>query len=116
MIKKLTLAALLPYDVHLAPSPKFVFGCTAYSENYGQPRSTLANRFGTFAGGGTIYRCFALATLTATNDFARTQSCWQIDQTTATGYCYKDTVGDWYCGLLGTKTEWQANVLPPAGS
>jgi hypothetical protein len=67
-------------------------------------------------GGGTIYRCFALATLTATNDFARTQSCWQIDQTTATGYCYKDTVGDWYCGLLGTKTEWQANVLPPAGS
>jgi hypothetical protein len=66
-------------------------------------------------GGFTIYRCFALATLTATNDFARTHNCWQIDQTTATGYCYKDTFGDWHCGLLGTKTEWQANVLPPAG-
>ena len=66
-------------------------------------------------GSFTIYRCFALATLSAPNDFARTHNCWQIDQTTATGYCYKDTFADWHCGLLGTKTEWQPNVLPPAG-
>ncbi len=66
-------------------------------------------------GSFTIYRCFALSTLSAVNDFARTHNCWKIDQDTATGYCWKSTFGDWRCGLLGAKVDWQTNVLPPAG-
>jgi hypothetical protein len=66
-------------------------------------------------GSFTIYRCDALASLTAQNDFARSHNCWVSVQPKGTGYCYKDTFGDWHCGLTGTLTNWQANSLPPQG-
>ena len=76
------------------------------------PREPVWDIRGSF----TSYRCFALSTLSASNDFARTHNCWKIDQDAATGYCWKSTFGDWRCGLLGNKTDWQTNVLPPAGN
>jgi len=66
-------------------------------------------------GSFTSYRCDALDTLTGASDFARTHNCWVIDQPKAAGYCWKDTFGDWHCGMLGGATEWRTNVLPPAG-
>jgi hypothetical protein len=66
-------------------------------------------------GSFTNYRCAPLNSLIAGNDFARTHNCWVLDQPIATGYCYKNTFGDWHCGLLGKRTDWQMNVLPPAG-
>lgn len=66
-------------------------------------------------GSYTIYQCFALNTLVAANDFARTHNCWVSDQPTATGYCYKDTFGDWHCGMIGSSDNWRTNSLPPAG-
>jgi hypothetical protein len=75
------------------------------------PREPVWDLRGSF----TSYRCTPLASLMAANDFARTHNCSVIDQPAATGYCYKDTFGDWHCGLLGTVTTWRTNVLPPAG-
>lgn len=75
------------------------------------PREPVWDIRGSF----TSYRCFALSTLGAQNDFARTHNCWVIDQPAATGYCYKDTFGDWHCGLIGSVVDWRTNVLPPAG-
>jgi hypothetical protein len=75
------------------------------------PREPIWDIRGSF----TIYRCYALASLIAQNDFARTHNCWVSEQPKATGYCYKDTFGDWHCGLIGTLVNWQTNSLPPAG-
>lgn len=66
-------------------------------------------------GSFTNYRCAPLDSLIAGNDFARTHKCWVLDQPIATGYCYENTFGDWHCGLLGKRTDWQMNSLPPAG-
>jgi hypothetical protein len=75
------------------------------------PREPIWDIRGSF----TSYRCFALSSLIASNDFARTHNCWVSEQPTATGYCWKDTFGDWRCGMLGTNINWKTNVLPPAG-
>ena len=75
------------------------------------PREPIWDIRGSF----TSYRCDALGSLIAQNDFARTHNCWVSDQPTATGYCYKDTFGDWHCGLLGSLINWRTNVLPPEG-
>jgi hypothetical protein len=66
-------------------------------------------------GSFTSYRCFALSTLIASNDFARTHNCWVSEQPAATGYCWKNTFGEWRCGMLGGVVNWKPNVLPPAG-
>jgi hypothetical protein len=66
-------------------------------------------------GSYTAYRCFPLSSLTAGNAFARTHNCWVTEQPAATGYCYKNTFGDWHCGLLGHSTDTKPNMLPPAG-
>jgi len=76
------------------------------------PREPIWDIRGSF----TNYRCFALSTLVAGNDYARTHNCWVVEQPTATGYCYKDTFGDWHCGLMGNLTDWRTNVLPPEGN
>jgi hypothetical protein len=75
------------------------------------PREPIWDIRGSF----TLYRCDALASLIAQNDFARTHNCWVSEQPKATGYCYKDTFGDWHCGLTGTVINWQTNSLPPQG-
>lgn len=75
------------------------------------PREPVWDLRGSF----TSYRCDALASLTAQNDFAKTHNCWASEQQTATGYCYKDTFADWHCGLVGGALNWRTNVLPPAG-
>jgi hypothetical protein len=75
------------------------------------PREPIWDIRGSF----TIYRCDALASLIAQNAFARTHNCWVSDQPTATGYCYKDTFGDWHCGLIGSLINWRTNSLPPEG-
>lgn len=75
------------------------------------PREPVWDIRGSF----TSYRCDALDSLIAQNDFARTHNCWVSEQPTATGYCYKDTFGDWHCGLLGSLINWRTNVLPPQG-
>lgn len=76
------------------------------------PREPIWDIRGSF----TIYRCYALASLVAQNDFARTHNCWVSEQPKATGYCYKDTFGDWHCGMLGgAANNWRTNVLPPEG-
>jgi len=75
------------------------------------PREPIWDIRGSFTG----YQCFALSSLTAGNDFARTHNCWVLDQPKATGYCYKDTFGDWHCGMIGSALDWKANVLPPDG-
>jgi hypothetical protein len=66
-------------------------------------------------GSFTSYRCSALSTLIASNDFARTHNCWVSEQPAATGYCWKNTLGQWRCGMLGGVVNWKPNVLPPAG-
>jgi len=75
------------------------------------PREPVWDLRGSF----TSYRCDSLSSLMAGNDFARTHNCWVIEQPVATGYCFKDTFGDWHCGMMGTSTNWRTNVLPPAG-
>jgi hypothetical protein len=74
------------------------------------PREPVWDIRGSF----TIYRCFSLGTV-APNDFARTHNCWVSEQPAATGYCYKDTFGDWHCGMLGGAVNWRPNALPPDG-
>jgi hypothetical protein len=66
-------------------------------------------------GSFTSYRCFALSSLIASNDFARTHNCWVNEQTAATGYCWKNTFGEWRCGMIGSNINWKTNTLPPAG-
>jgi hypothetical protein len=66
-------------------------------------------------GSFTTYRCFALSSLIASNDFARTHNCWVSDQPVATGYCWKNTFGEWRCGMIGGNINWKTNSLPPAG-
>ena len=75
------------------------------------PREPVWDIRGSF----TLYECFALSTLTASNDFARTHNCWVTDTPTAGGYCYKNTFGDWHCGMIGGAVETKHNVLPPEG-
>jgi hypothetical protein len=75
------------------------------------PREPIWDIRGSFTG----YRCDALSTLVAANDFARTHNCWVRDQPAATGYCFKDTFGDWHCGLTGNVLDWKPNSLPPSG-
>jgi hypothetical protein len=76
------------------------------------PREPIWDIRGSYTG----YRCFALSTLVAGNDFARTHNCWVTEQPAATGYCYKNTFGDWHCGLLGHSTNTVPNMLPPSGT
>jgi len=76
------------------------------------PREPIWDIRGSF----TSYRCFALSTLIASNDFARTHNCWVSDQPAATGYCWKNTFGDWRCGMLGGVINWRPNMLPPTGN
>lgn len=64
-------------------------------------------------GSFTTYTCYALSSLIAQNDFARTHNCDSADVLSATGYCYKDVFGGWHCGMSGVATNSQANVLPP---
>lgn len=75
------------------------------------PREPIWDLRGSF----TSYHCKSLGSLTASNDFARTHNCSMSDQPSATGYCYKDTFGDWHCGMLGAATNERPNVLPPGG-
>jgi hypothetical protein len=76
------------------------------------PREPVWDIRGSF----TSYKCDALSSLTAQNDFAHTHNCWVSEQPNATGYCYKDTFGDWHCGMLGgAANNWRTNVLPPEG-
>jgi hypothetical protein len=75
------------------------------------PREPVWDIRGSF----TTYRCYALGTLIASNDFARTHNCWVSDQPTAKGYCYKDTFGDWHCGMLGNLINWKTDAMPPDG-
>jgi hypothetical protein len=75
------------------------------------PREPIWDIRGSF----TSYRCYSLGSLIASNDFARTHNCWISEQPSAKGYCYKDTFGDWHCGMLGTVPNWRTNVLPPEG-
>ena len=75
------------------------------------PREPVWDIRGSF----TSYRCSLLGSLIGQSDFARTHNCWVSDQPSATGYCYKDTFGDWHCGLLGGVINWRTNVLPPEG-
>jgi hypothetical protein len=56
-----------------------------------------------------------LASLIATNDFARAHNCWVIEQPAVKGYCWKDTFGDWHRCMLCGAMDWRRNVLPPEG-
>jgi hypothetical protein len=75
------------------------------------PREPIWDIRGSF----TSYLCKSLGSLTASNDIARTHNCSVSDHPNAVGYCYKDTFGDWHCGMLGGATNERSNVLPPAG-
>ena len=51
--------------------------------------------------------------------FAKTHNCNVTDMPTATGYCYKNTFGDWHCGLLDVAhaiANTRTNQLPPDGN
>jgi hypothetical protein len=76
------------------------------------PRQPIWDIRGSF----TSYHCQPLSSLIAGNDYARTHNCWVLEQPSATGYCYKNTFGDWRCGLLGNRTDWKTNALPPTGN
>ena len=64
----------------------------------------------------TQYQCSR--TGATDNDFARTHNCNIINQPAATGYCYKNTFGDWHCVMsdpqhTGAPMPYQ---LPPDGN
>jgi len=74
-------------------------------------------------GSFTQYQCTQLTAIpgwpTNVNDFARTHNCNATDQTTATGYCYKNTFGDWHCGMLDVAhviANTRQYQLPPEGN
>ena len=76
------------------------------------PREPIWDLRGSF----NLYSCRALDSLIASNNIARTHNCSMSEQSNATGYCYKDTFGDWHCGLMGTNiVNERTNVLPPQG-
>jgi hypothetical protein len=75
------------------------------------PRQPVWDLRGSF----TSYSCASLGSLLASNDFARTHNCNAGDAPNATGYCYKNTFGDWHCALFGAPANERTHVLPPAG-
>jgi len=51
--------------------------------------------------------------------FSKTHNCNVTDMPTATGYCYKNTFGDWHCGMLDVAhaiANTRTNQLPPDGN
>jgi hypothetical protein len=51
--------------------------------------------------------------------FSKAHNCDVTDMPTATGYCYKNTFGDWHCGLLDVAhaiANTRTNQLPPDGN
>jgi hypothetical protein len=65
-------------------------------------------------GSFTQYGCAKLTSIQGCpngNDFARTHNCIATAQPSATGYCYKNTFGDWHCGMADA-AHVNTNPLP----
>jgi hypothetical protein len=67
-------------------------------------------------GSFTSYICYPLDSLIGSPDFARTHNCDTSDSPSATGICYKNTFGDWYCIMAGGAINEKTHVLAPAGT
>jgi hypothetical protein len=70
-------------------------------------------------GSMTEYQCAKLEQIPGWPDgitaYARTHTCGVGDVPNATGYCYKNTFGDWHCAMAGPQVNQQQDVLPPEG-
>jgi hypothetical protein len=65
-------------------------------------------------GSFTQYQCGRPASWD--NAFARTHNCTVTEMSTAAGFCYKNTFGDWHCGMTDpafTNVNTRQHVLPP---
>jgi hypothetical protein len=62
----------------------------------------------------TQYQCSA--TSPALNPFARTHNCVSREIPTASGYCYRNTFGDWHCAMIGAASTTLQHQLPPDGN
>jgi len=63
----------------------------------------------------TYYAC--RQAIDGANPFARTHNCTETPMNNATGYCYKNTFGDWHCAMSDIKAVTTSqNVLPPEGN
>lgn len=74
------------------------------------PREPVRDIRGTL----TQYQCGKVSP--ALNPFARTHNCVVRDIPAATGYCYKNTFGDWHCAMIGAAAGTRQHVLPPDGN
>ena len=68
-------------------------------------------------GSFTQYQCSRTASWE--NAFARTHNCTVTDMPTVSGFCYKNTFGDWHCGMTDpafTNVNTRQHMLPPEGN
>jgi hypothetical protein len=68
-------------------------------------------------GSYTHYDC--RQTTAGESAFARTHNCSAFDERAAEGLCFKNTFGDWHCGMHDMQADImnaRQHVLSPAGN